>query len=302
MAVKYKKSFFEDFMLGGTAAGISKTVTAPLERVKLIVQNQGEMLKMGTIATPYKGMTDCFIRVYKTEGVIPFWRGNMANVIRYFPTQALNFAFKDTFQKKLGYDMKRDGYPKWFIGNMMSGGAAGASSLLFVYSLDFARTVMANDMVSCHGEARKYNNLRDVYVKTLKTDGPLGLYRGFVVSCVGIVVYRGCYFGFYDSLKPVVLPENPGFLLSFLLGWAVTIAAGLAAYPFDTVRRRMMMTTGQTVKYKSSFDCCAQVVKNEGVMALMKGAGANIIRGIGCAGVLAGFDKFELWYIKFMQA
>lgn len=56
---------------------------------------------------------------------------------------------------------------------------------------------------------------------------------------------------------PLWLQDN--FLASFLLGWGITIGAGLASYPIDTVRRRMMMTSGQAVKYKSSIDCFQQV-------------------------------------------
>ena len=91
-------------------------------------------------------------------------------------------------------------------GNMASGGAAGASSLAFVYSLDYARTRLANDNKSAKkGGSRQYSGLVDVYKQTLKSDGVAGLYRGFTISCVGIIVYRGLYFGMYDSLKPVVL-------------------------------------------------------------------------------------------------
>jgi solute carrier family 25 (adenine nucleotide translocator) protein 4/5/6/31 len=130
-------------------------------------------------------------------------------------------------------------------------------------------------------------------------DGFAGLYRGFAISCVGIVVYRGCYFGFFDSLKPM-LPagmEN-NFAVTFALGWVVTIAAGLASYPLDTIRRRMMMTSGEAVKYKSSMDCASQVLKAEGVSSFFKGAGANVLRGIAGAGVLAGFDKIKEYYVE----
>jgi solute carrier family 25 (adenine nucleotide translocator) protein 4/5/6/31 len=76
------------------------------------------------------------------------------------------------------------------------GGAAGASSLFFVYSLDYARTRLANDNKSAtKGGSRQFNGLVDVYKKTLATDGVAGLYRGFVPSVVGIIVYRGLYFG-----------------------------------------------------------------------------------------------------------
>jgi solute carrier family 25 (adenine nucleotide translocator) protein 4/5/6/31 len=295
-----KLGFYEDFMLGGISAGVSKTAAAPIERVKLLVQNQAEMLKTGRLATPYNGVLDCFRRTIAEEGVVALWRGNWANVLRYFPTQALNLAFKEQFKTLFNFRRDRDGYTKWFIGNMASGGLAGALSLCFVYSLDYARTRLANDNKSAKkGGERQYKGLIDVYTKTLKSDGFVGLYRGFWVSCTGIIVYRGCYFGFYDSLKPVLLTGDlkNNFFASFLLGWLVTITAGLASYPLDTVRRRMMMTSGEAVKYKSSWDCTKQIVAKEGVKSLFNGAGANILRGIAGAGVLSGFDKLQEVYI-----
>jgi len=289
-------SFAIDFGMGGVSAAISKTAAAPIERVKLLIQNQDEMIKSGRLTEPYKGISDCFSRVVKEEGVVSLWRGNMANVLRYFPTQALNFAFKDQFKRMFGFSKEKDGYWKWFAGNLASGGAAGAASLFFVYSLDYARTRLANDNKSSKkGGARQFNGLLDVYRKTFQTDGIAGLYRGFNISCVGIIVYRGLYFGMYDSLKPL-LPGNlqNSFIASFFLGWGITIGAGLASYPIDTVRRRMMMTSGEAVKYRSSMHCAIEIINKEGVKSLFKGAGANILRAVAGAGVLAGYDKLQM--------
>merc|ERR1712061_215296 len=186
-------SFFENFMLSGVAAAVSKTAAAPIERAKLLVQNQGEMLKQGTLDKPYGGVVDCTMRTAKTEGITSFWRGNLANVIRYFPTQALNFAFKDTI--KAMFKVSKDASTITKFGtNIASGGFAGSLSLLFVYSLDFVRTRMANDAKSKDG-TRQFNGLIDCYKKTIASDGIAGLYRGFVISCVGIFIYRGMYFG-----------------------------------------------------------------------------------------------------------
>jgi solute carrier family 25 (mitochondrial adenine nucleotide translocator), member 4/5/6/31 len=153
-----------------------------------------------------------------------------------------------------GFKKDRDGYWPWFAGNLASGAAAGASSLLFVYSLDYARTRLANDAKSAKkgsyllwiflilGGERQFNGLIDVYKKTLASDGVRGLYRGFGPSVTGIIVYRGLYFGLYDSLKPVLLTGSldGNFIASFALGWVVTTGSGLASYPLDTVRRRMV--------------------------------------------------------------
>jgi len=291
-----KLGFAENFALSGAAAVISKTAAAPIERIKLLVQNQDEMIKAGRLSEPYKGVVDCTMRTFKSEGLLPFWRGNLANCLRYFPTQALNFAFKDTI-KSLFKSNPNESYGMKFTKNIFSGGAAGAMSLCFVYSLDYARTRLANDNKSAKGGERQYSGLVDVYRKTLASDGIQGLYRGFVISCVGIVVYRGFYFGLYDSLKPILLGDNANLMLSFVLGYTVTVSSGLLSYPIDTIRRRMMMTSGQAVKYKGSMDCAVQIIKGEGFMSLMKGAGANILRGVAGAGVLSGFDKFKEVYI-----
>lgn len=114
----------------------------------------------------------------------------------------------DYFKSLFGFK-KNEGYWKWFAGNIASGASAGASSLLFVYSLDFARTRLANDAKSAtSGGTRQFNGLLDVYKKTLSSDGVVGLYRGFIPSVVGIIVYRGLYFGLYDSLSEFYLCQR----------------------------------------------------------------------------------------------
>jgi solute carrier family 25 (adenine nucleotide translocator) protein 4/5/6/31 len=290
-----KLSFLENFMLSGAAAIISKTGAAPIERVKLLIQNQAEMLKKGTLDTPYKGIVDCSKRTMASEGVGSFWKGNLSNCVRYFPTQALNFAFKDRI-KQTFKPSKVDSTPTVFAKNIASGGFAGSLSLAFVYSLDYCRTRLANDLKSSKkGGSRQYSGMIDVYKQTIATDGVAGLYRGFVISCVGIFVYRGFYFGLYDSMRPM-LPENAPFLLTFALGYSVTVVSGLLSYPIDTIRRRMMMTSGEAVKYSGSIDCFNKILKAEGFMSMMNGAGANILRAVAGAGVLSGFDKIVQIY------
>ncbi|KAG0236901.1 ADP/ATP carrier protein [Actinomortierella wolfii] len=291
---KDAKAFMTDFMMGGVMAAVAKTAAAPIERVKLMIQSQDEMLKTGRLSHPYKGITDCFRRVIAEEGAAQLWRGNTANVIRYFPTQALNFAFRDYFKSMIKVN-KSEGYGKWFAANIANGAAAGAISLSFIYSLDFARTRLANDAKGRNGAPRQFNGLVDVYRKTIQAEGIIGLYRGFPLSVVGIAVYRGLYFGLYDSIKPMMSTTmQDSFLASFILGFGVTNLAAFAGYPIDTIRRRMMMTSGEAVKYKSSIDAFSQVIRNEGFRSLFKGGGANVLRAIASALVISGYDKVQL--------
>jgi solute carrier family 25 (adenine nucleotide translocator) protein 4/5/6/31 len=82
------------------------------------------MIKAGRLDRRYNGIIDCFSRTFRSEGLTAFWRGNTANVIRYFPTQALNFAFRDTYKSMFAFKKDRDGYWKWMAGNLASGGVS----------------------------------------------------------------------------------------------------------------------------------------------------------------------------------
>ena len=87
-----------DFFAGGVAGIVAKTLTAPIERVKLLLQTEAENAKL---KNKYGGIVDCFVRCVKEEGILSLWRGNGVNVIRYFPTQALNFSTKDFYGRLL---------------------------------------------------------------------------------------------------------------------------------------------------------------------------------------------------------
>jgi len=112
-------NFAADFVAGGISGGIAKTVSAPIDRVKLLMQTQAINT---AITRPYKSVVDCVVRVYREQGFLSFWRGNLANIYRYFPNQALNFAFKDK-------------YKEFFIGKTFRDKSAHSVSALQLASL-----------------------------------------------------------------------------------------------------------------------------------------------------------------------
>ncbi|VDK56754.1 unnamed protein product [Anisakis simplex] len=288
------KKFLIDLLTGGTAAAISKTAVAPIERVKILLQVQ-DAQKTIAVEKRYKGIIDVLVRVPKEQGLVALWRGNLANVIRYFPTQALNFAFKDTFKKMFmeGFVHKYSSHLMFCCCDGQFCGAAGAASMCFVYPLDFARTRLAADIGK--GASREFKGLTDCIVKVFKSDGPIGLYRGFFVSVQGIIIYRAAYFGMFDTVKILVAADKK---LNFFFAWAiaqvVTVSSGILSYPWDTVRRRMMMQSGRTdILYKNAGDCALKIIKQEGMGALFKGALSNVFRGTGGALVLAIYDEIQ---------
>lgn len=297
MGEKKQKNFLLDFLIGGVSAAVSKTVVAPIERVKLLLQVQ-DANKNIPVEMRYNGIGDCFRRVTAEQGVAALWRGNLANVIRYFPTQALNFACKDFYKQTLcPYNPKKEPV-KFFIGNCASGGAAGATSLCFVYPLDFARTRLAADVGS--GGEREFTGLVDCLRKVAQKDGVKGLYNGFGISVVGIIAYRASYFGMFDTGKVLLFEDikKANFFAMWGFAQVVTVGAGIVSYPLDTVRRRLMMTSGAKEKmYDGTIDCFRKIYKDEGGRAFFKGCLSNVIRGTGGALVLVFYDKIQAMFV-----
>eukprot|EP00321_Phaeocystis_globosa_P018808 CAMPEP_0118829388 /NCGR_PEP_ID=MMETSP1162-20130426/23058_1 /TAXON_ID=33656 /ORGANISM="Phaeocystis Sp, Strain CCMP2710" /LENGTH=331 /DNA_ID=CAMNT_0006760559 /DNA_START=44 /DNA_END=1039 /DNA_ORIENTATION=+ len=291
-------AFLKDFLAGGIAGAVAKTATAPIERVKLLIQTQDANPKIisGEVKR-YTGIVDCFTRVSAEQGFSAFWRGNTVNVIRYFPTQAFNFAFKDTIKAMFPKYNPKTEFWSFFASNMASGGLAGAGSLTIVYPLDYARTRLASDVGSGNPQ---FSGLFDCLTKTMAQGGFFSMYNGFGVSVIGIVAYRGPYFGLYDTLKaknPFKDTKGPvGLVSKFCIAQFTAIAAGFISYPFDTVRRRLQMQAEKPKEewlYNGTLDCAVKIVKDEGMGAIFKGFGANVLRTLGGALVLVGYDEIK---------
>jgi len=296
--------FMISFLAGGVSGAVAKTCTAPIERVKLLIQTQDANPKIisGEIAR-YTGIVDCFTRVSQEQGIKAFWRGNFTNILRYFPTQAFNFAFKDSIKAGFPKVDKNKEFGKFFAINMASGGLAGAGSLCIVYPLDYARTRLASDVGS--GKAQ-FDGLFDCIKKTVASGGIASLYNGIGVSVVGIIPYRGVYFGLFDTTtgyNPYQKSEN-GVMRAgskFLCAQFSAIRAGYASYPFDTVRRRLQMQSEKPKSdwvYQGTADCFGKIIKDEGAGALFKGAGANALRTVGAAMVLVLYSEITAVFQK----
>lgn len=263
------------------------------------------------------------VRVPKEQGITALWRGNTANCLRYFPTQAMNFAFKERYQRMFVRPREEVGFATWFAGYLAAGGAAGATSLTVSYPLEYCYTRLAAD-TGAHGHApvaagaagaaaakpvRQYNGIVDCIVKTVKSDGIRGIYRGYGPSVAGIIVYRAGYFGLFDFSKEYLMPmvgmgkdstasKTSQVLSKFCLALMVDIFSAMAAYPLDTVRRSMMMMSGRQDKlYNNSFQCFRYIYQQGGIPAFYKGAMTNNIRAIGSALVLVLYDELRTVFI-----
>jgi solute carrier family 25 (adenine nucleotide translocator) protein 4/5/6/31 len=302
-APKAQKSKLEalasDLLLGGSIGAVSKTVMAPVERVKLLMQTQDSNpdVLSGKVQR-YTSIGDCFRRVRAEQGMGAFWRGNLVNCLRYAPQQGSALALNDFINNLFPvYDTKTDLW-KSVGSKLSSGGLAGAAANTICYPFDFARTRLASDLGKGKGQ---FNGIWDCISKTVRAQGITGLYTGWTVTCLGAFVYRAGQLGLFKQIQDLN-PYNKdkgtkGAVSAFV---AVTVARSAVMpfnYPFDTVRRRMMLQSEKPVAerlYKGSLDCFFQVLRKEGTKGMYKGMVPELFRGVGGSLVIVAYDRIKV--------
>jgi solute carrier family 25 (adenine nucleotide translocator) protein 4/5/6/31 len=288
-----------DLVIGGSIGAVSKTVMAPVERVKLLLQTMDSNPEVlaGRVAK-YNGIGDCFNRVYSEQGPKAFWRGNLVNCLRYAPQQGSALAFNDFLNNAFPkFDDKTD-FWKSFGVKLFSGGLAGAVANTICYPFDFARTRLASDIGK---GGSKFNGIMDCIASTVRSQGITGLYTGWSVTVAGAFVYRAGQLGCFKQIQDM----NPyakdrgglGVASSFLAVTAARTVVMPFNYPFDTVRRRMMLQSEKPLaerQYKGSFDCAGQVFAKEGFAGMYKGMIPELFRGVGGSLVIVAYDRIKV--------
>jgi len=288
-----------DLTIGGSVGAIAKTVMAPVERVKLLMQTQDSnpAVLRGEVER-YKSIGDCFRRVNAEQGPQAFWRGNLVNCLRYAPQQGSALAFNDYLNNAFpAYNPNTD-FWKSFGVKLFSGGLSGAIANTICYPFDFARTRLASDLAK--GKPQ-FKGIMDCIATTVRGQGITGLYTGWTVTCLGAFVYRAGQLGCFKQIQDL----NPyqkdkgwrGGVSSFLAVTAARTVIMPFNYPFDTVRRRMMLQSEKPVAervYKGSIDCFLKVLQKEGTKGMYKGMVPELFRGVGGSLVIVIYDRIKL--------
>ena len=279
-------SVFAQDLVVGSIASVTKTILAPLERIKILLQVQLISKQLGK-EEQYKGATDALRKTIATQGFFSMWKGNLINIIRYYPSQGLNFAFRGAYQKMVPQPKSESMVA---LRNFMCGGAAGATSLLFVYPLDLIRTRITAD-IGKSGPSN-YKNILDCIKVTYQTEGKFwAFYKGFSVSLLGIMINRGMYFGGYDNLKHFLLTPESNQIQYFAVAQVSTLAASILGYPFDTTRHHMHLRGGGNDRlYNSSLDCASKIYYRYGLKGFYNGFSLSMYRSVGSALSLVLFD------------
>jgi len=281
---KPKRRKLPSLLAGAFAGATSKTVVAPLERVKLLLQlrsslplHQQQRQSLSAIQVAHD--------VYaKQGGILSFWRGNTPNVLRQAGTAGLNFALMEQYQD-IARKTLRHYHPAAV--SFLSGGLAGATATTLLYPLDFIRTRMAMDVG--YESTRMYSSMTNVLKSSFRSNHA-GMYRGYGISIAGVFVYRAMHLGGYQVLKK---DQPPSLWRKLMLAQTVSLVAGTLCYPLDSIRRRLMMDNHH--EFKNAWDCFHKIRINEGWRrGFYLGIGPNVVRSsLGGAILLVAYDVFK---------
>ncbi|TVU22574.1 hypothetical protein EJB05_32284, partial [Eragrostis curvula] len=267
------------FAAGAAAGAAAKTVTAPLDRVKLLMQTHsvrvaGESAKKGV------GFLEAIADVGKKDGLKGYWKGNLPQVIRIIPYSAVQLFSYEVYKKIF---RTKDGELTVF-GRLAAGACAGMTSTLVTYPLDVLRLRLA--VQSGH------STMSQVALNMLREEGLSSFYRGLGPSLIAIAPYIAVNFCVFDLMKKSV-PEKYKNRTETSLATALLSAtfATLMCYPLDTVRRQMQM---KGTPYNTIFDAVPGIVERDGVVGLYRGFVANALKNLPNSSIkLTAFDTVK---------
>ena len=283
-----------DVSLSGLSAVVSKTAVAPFERVKLVLQTQASnQAILSKESSKYTGIVDCFMRVLHEQGLWSFWRGNSATLLKYAPLQIMNFTLYSKLKRMFPKVDPSTDRLRFVLSNLAKGAIAGGASILIVYPLDYIRTKMAADLGK-KPEQREFTGFSDCAKKVHRKGGLASFYTAFPLSLASVMVYRGIYFGFFDSLMQD--GQQKSLWWSFIFAQLSTNTAGLVVYPVDTVRRNLVVQSakgGQHLNDGGALQCARRLYAENGIKGLYAGCLINLMRGFGSSLVLVIYDTLK---------
>ncbi|OMO53684.1 Endoplasmic reticulum-adenine nucleotide transporter [Corchorus capsularis] len=290
---------------GAIAGGISRTVTSPLDVIKIRFQVQLEpttawalLRKDLSRSSKYTGMFQATKDIFREEGLPGFWRGNVPALLMVMPYTAIQFAVLHKLKSfASGSSKTADHINISPYLSYISGALAGCAATVGSYPFDLLRTILASQ-----GEPKVYPNMRSAFIDIVRTRGFTGLYSGLSPTLVEIIPYAGLQFGTYDTFKRWAMAWNrskssnlsstiddslSSFQL-FICGLAAGTCAKLVCHPLDVVKKRFQIEGlqrhpkyGARVEpqaYRNMFDALRRILQSEGWHGLYKGIVPSTIK------------------------
>ena len=267
------------FTAGAVAGAISRTATAPFDRLKVLLQAGPTGGSYTARAARESTIIDGLKAIYGEGGMWAFFRGNGTNVIKIIPESGIRFFAYDLYKKKISKNIKDVQIHERF----MAGALAGVTAQTTIYPLEIVKTRLA---VARRGE---YRGITHCLMRTMEKEGVKGVFNGLGASCVGIIPYAGIDLCVFMTLKqkwinnhPDLDEEGPGAIQLLSMGAFSSTCGQVVAYPLQLVRTKLQVqgTIGRPIRYKGIFDCVKQTISEHGIRGLYKGIGPNFLKAM----------------------
>ncbi|XP_071488756.1 calcium-binding mitochondrial carrier protein SCaMC-2-like [Diadema antillarum] len=261
---------------GGAAGAVSRTVTAPLDRLKVILQVIGSK-------KPNVGISDGFKHMYREGGISSFWRGNGINVIKIAPESAIKFFAYERIKRLLHTEGKELKVYERFV----AGSLAGVIAQTTIYPMEVLKTRLAIRKTG------QYKGILDCAVKIYKQEGPRSFYRGYIPNCLGIIPYAGIDLAVYETVKNAWISRHadspvPNTVVLLGCGTVSSTCGQLASYPLALVRTRLQAQTSRNATMGSLF---TDIIRSEGLKGLYRGITPNFMKVIPAVSI--GYVVYE---------
>lgn len=264
--------WWRHLVAGGFAGAVSRTCTAPLDRLKVFLQVQ----------TSKQRISDCYKYMMKEGGVLSFWRGNGINVVKIAPESAIKFA---AYEHIKGLIRGPETRPMSIYERFCAGACAGAVSQTAIYPMEVLKTRLALRKTG------QYKGIYDAARKIYAGEGLQSFYRGYLPNMIGILPYAGIDLAVYETLKKKYLAhyqkETPSFWVLLACGSISSTLGQVCSYPLALVRTRLqaqVMTAlpnldgTATIHQEGMTSTFRRIIQNEGFSGLYRGITPNFIK------------------------
>ena len=271
------------FLAGGTAGALAKTCTAPLDRLKIIMQiSSANQQTAAAKAAASGGLIPAFIAIGKSEGIKGYWKGNVPQVIRILPYSTAMLNSYEFYKQQFGGDQYRETGKLPVASRLMSGALAACTATLVTYPLDIIRLRLSVDP--------NMTTMTQVCKAIVKEEGAKAFFKGLPATCLSISPYSALNFCMFDLIKKAIPGEETAQTVATASFIATMLASG-TCYPLDTIRRQMQLKSSS---YASVFDAGKAILARDGIGGMFRGFVPNVIKNAPNKSVqLTTFDVFK---------
>lgn len=271
------------FLAGGTAGALAKTCTAPLDRLKIIMQiSSANQQTAAAKAAASGGLIPAFIAIGKSEGIKGYWKGNVPQVVRILPYSTAMLNSYEFYKQQFGGDQYRETGKLPVSSRLMSGALAACTATLVTYPLDIIRLRLSVDP--------NMTTMTQVCKAIIKEEGAKAFFKGLPATCLSISPYSALNFCMFDLIKKAIPGEETAQTVATASFIATMLASG-TCYPLDTIRRQMQLKSSS---YANVFDAGKAILARDGVGGMFRGFVPNVIKNAPNKSVqLTTFDVFK---------